>query len=195
MKLMGRQDSGTMRPPVPSISRACGQGAALAIACFISYAFITDIISRVYLISRDGQLLGGMWAAVVTVCVYREDYQRSMSVVLPRISATLLGFVLCLIYLLIFPFGAWGMAVLIGIGALALTLVGRSEDVVTTGVTTTVMMAAAGISPQHAWKQPILLLVDTLVGTAAGVLAAWVSTTIEAKINLQPARTRVVQSR
>jgi hypothetical protein len=57
------------------------------------------------------------------------------------------------------------------------------------------MMAAAGISPQHAWKQPILLLVDTLVGTAAGVVAAWVSTTIEAKINLQPTRTRVVQSR
>jgi WD40 repeat protein len=35
--------------------------------------------------------------------------------------------VLCLAYLLILPFSAWGMAALIGIGAIILTLLGRSE--------------------------------------------------------------------
>jgi uncharacterized membrane protein YccC len=177
------------------IGKAAGQGVALAIACLISYALITNILSRVYFISLDDQLLGGMWAAVAAVYVYRENYQQSMLAALSRISATLLSFALCFVYLLIFPFDARGMAVLIGIGAIALTLLGRSQDIITTGITTTVVMVVAGISPQHAWREPILRFVDTLVGTAVAIVAAWVSQTVEAKVDLPPSRTRVVQSR
>jgi uncharacterized membrane protein YccC len=34
-------------------------------------------------------------------------------------------------------------------------------------------MVVAAVTPQHAWQQPILRLVDTVVGVAVGVVAAW----------------------
>jgi hypothetical protein len=39
-------------------------------------------------------------------------------------------------------------------------------------------MVVAGISPEHAWKQPILRLVDTLVGVAVGIVGAWIGLTL-----------------
>jgi uncharacterized membrane protein YccC len=52
-------------------------------------------------------------------------------------------------------------------------LLGRPGDAVTAGITTAVIMVVAAVSPQHAWQQPILRLVDTVVGVAVGVVAAW----------------------
>jgi hypothetical protein len=36
-------------------------------------------------------------------------------------------------------------------------------------------MVVAAMSPEHAWKQPLLGTVDTLVGVAVGVLGASIS--------------------
>jgi hypothetical protein len=77
--------------------------------------------------------------------------------------------VLCFVYLLLFPFQLWGTAALIGVGAVVMSLLGRPDDIITTGITTTVVMVVAAISPEHAWKQPILRMVDTIVGIAVGV--------------------------
>jgi hypothetical protein len=52
------------------------------------------------------------------------------------------SFALCLIDLLLFPFHAWGMAILIGVGSVIMMLLGRHQDIVTTGITTTVVMVA-----------------------------------------------------
>ena len=60
------------------------------------------------------------------------------------------------------------MAALIGIGTIVLTLLGRSEDIITTGITTAVVMVVAAISPRHSWIEPILRLVDTVVGLGLG---------------------------
>ena len=174
-----------------STSQAVGTGCALAISCFISYAVITHILTRVYSVSRDDDLLGGMWAVVATIFVYRESYQQSVRAALSRMAATLLSFVLCLSYLLMFSFSPWGMAALIGIGAIILTLLGRSEDIITTGITTAVVMVVAGISPEHAWKQPILRLVDTAVGIGVGIAAAWISLSIVSKSNPDPQRSGI----
>src|SRR6201997_2635897 len=111
-------------------NKEVGTGCALAISCFISYALITHILARAYFVSRDDDLLGGMWAVAATIFVYRESYQKSVGAALSRMAATSLSFVLCLAYLLIFPFHAWGMAALIGIGTIALSLLGRSEDII-----------------------------------------------------------------
>jgi uncharacterized membrane protein YccC len=54
-----------------------------------------------------------------------------------------------------------------------LILVNRSEDVITAAITTTVVMVVAGITPRHAWMQPILRLLDTTIGMAVGIAAAW----------------------
>ena len=37
-----------------------------------------------------------------------------------------------------------------------------------------VVMVVAAISPDHAWKQPLLRLVDTIIGVAVGVAGAWI---------------------
>jgi multisubunit Na+/H+ antiporter MnhB subunit len=55
---------------------------------------------------------------------------------------------------------------------------------ITTGITTAVVMVVAGISPQHAWKQPILRLVDTVVGIGVGMVAARISLIITSDIDL-----------
>ena len=90
-------------------------------------------------------------------------------------TSTAVSFVLCLVYLLMFPFHLWGLAALIGIGTMTMSLIGRSDDIVTTGITTTVVMVVAAISPRQAWIQPVLRMLDTIVGVSVGVVAAWLS--------------------
>ena len=145
---------------------------ALSILCVISYWLITHLLAHVFPVSRDDDLLGGMWAVVATIFVYRYSYQQSTGAALSRIAATSLSFALCFVYLLFFPSEVWGMAALIGIGAVAMSVLDRPEDVITTGITTAVVMVVAAISPDHAWKQPILRLLDTIVGVAVGVAGA-----------------------
>jgi uncharacterized membrane protein YccC len=146
--------------------------AALSFACVISYWLITHILVHILSVSREDDLLGGMWAVVATVFVYRYCYEESVRAALSRMAATSVSFALCLLYLLMFPFHLWGLGALIGIGAAVMTLIGRSDDTITTGITTAVVMVVAAISPQRAWIEPILRLLDTIVGMAVGVSAA-----------------------
>jgi len=83
---------------------------------------------------------------------------------------------------LIFPFRPWGLAMLLAIGAIVLELVGRSEDIITADITTAVVLVVAGISPQHAWKQPVLRLLDTLVGIAVGIVGARIALKLARRI-------------
>ena len=151
------------------------RGAMLAISCVISYWLITHLLASTYSISRDDDLLGGMWAVAATIFVYRYSHAESVRAALSRMAATSVSFALCLLYLLIFPFHVWGMAALIGIGAIIVTIMGRPDDTITTGITIAVVMVVAVLSPHNAWRQPILRLVDTTVGVAIGVAAAWLS--------------------
>ena len=144
----------------------------MAIACLISYWLITYVLSRV--VDRPSDLLGGMWAVVATVFVFRETRVRSLSAGMARLFATCVSFALCLSYLWILPFTPVGMAVLIGLGTVVMTLLGRRDDIVTTGITTTVVMVVAAMSPQDAWHQPLLRLVDTIVGIGVGVACKWI---------------------
>lgn len=155
------QNSRATAPETSRVGQAVGHGVALAICCLLSCWIITNILAAVRLMPRDDEVLGGMWVVIATIFVFRFSYEESARAALSRISVTLLSFVLCLLYLLIFPFRPLGMAVLIGIGSVVLSLMGRSEDIIT-----------AGISPQHAWKQPILRLLDTIVGVGGGVPGA-----------------------
>jgi Fusaric acid resistance protein-like len=152
------------------------RGAILAISCAISYWLITHILADTYSISRDDNLLGGMWAVVATIFVYRYSHAESVRAALSRMAATSIGFVLCLVYLLILPFHVWGMAALIGIGAIIVTTMGRPDDTILTGITIAVIMVVAALSPHDAWRQPIFRLVDTAVGVAVGIATAWLDT-------------------
>jgi uncharacterized membrane protein YccC len=154
------------------IATAARHSLALAIASAISYLLTTHALSRVHSLSPADDLLGGMWAVIATVFVYRETHKESIAAALSRSAATLLSFGLCLIYLLLFAFHPLGLAVLIGLGTFVLMMLGRDDDVITAGITTTVIMVVAAISPQNAWEQPILRLVDTAIGIAVGIAAS-----------------------
>ena len=174
---MERRDNET-KSQSRNIGQAVIDGAVLGLSCFVSYFLITRILGRAYFLSRDDEFLGGMWAVAATIFVYRESYQQSAGAALSRVAATATSFVLCLLYLLIFPFHPLGLAVLVGIGSIIMTLLGRSEDIITTGITTAVVMVVAAISPQHAWKNPILRLIDTGVGIVVGIAGAWIGLTL-----------------
>ena len=88
--------------------------------------------------------------------------------------ASCVSFALCLPYLLIFPFTPVGLAALLGICTLIMGVLGRRDDIVTTGITTAVVMVVAAMSAQTAWQQPLLRLVDTVVGIALGVAFKWI---------------------
>jgi uncharacterized membrane protein YccC len=145
----------------------------MAIACGLSYAIITQILVR--FVERTDDLLGGMWTVVATIFVFRESRESSLSAGLARLIATCVSFVLCLAYLFIFPFMPLGLVVVIGIGTIAMMLLGRQDDIATTGITTTVVLIAASLSPQPPRHQPLLRLVDTVVGIAVGVLCKWIA--------------------
>ena len=166
------------RPPTgvgwrSRIRPAIVHSAALAISCLISYWLVTQLLVHVYSLSRADDLLGGMWAVIATVFVYRTSYRKSITVALTRVASTLASFALCLVYVLMTSFHPWGLALLIGIGTLALTLVGRPDEIVTTGITTSVVMVVAALSPHDAWEQPILRLVDTGIGVGVGFVVSW----------------------
>jgi uncharacterized membrane protein YccC len=139
----------------------------MAIACLITYWIMTHTLSR--FVDESSDFLGGMWAVVATVFVFRETRVRSLSAGIARLIATCVSFALCLLYLSFFPFTPVGMAALIAIGTVAMALLGRRDDIVTVGITTVVVMVVAAMSPVDAWQQPVLRLADTMVGIAVGV--------------------------
>jgi uncharacterized membrane protein YgaE (UPF0421/DUF939 family) len=151
----------------------------MAIACLITYWIMTHILSR--FVDAPTDFLGGMWAVVATVFVFRETRLGSLSAGIARLIATCVSFALCLLYLLLFPFTPVGMAALIAIGTMVMASLGRRDDIVTVGITTVVVMVVAAMSPSDAWQQPLLRLVDTIVGIAVGVACKWVASFLFSK--------------
>ena len=123
---------------------------------------------------QASDFLKGMWAVVNVVLVFRYTRVRTISSRIARLIATCVSFSLCLPYLLIFPFTPVGLAALLGICTLIMGVLGRRDDIVTTGITTAVVMVVAAMSAQTAWQQPLLRLVDTVVGIALGVACKWI---------------------
>ena len=144
----------------------------MALACFISYTIVTYVLSP--FVDKPDAVLGGMWATVATVFVFRESRVDSLTAGIARLIATCVSFALCLAYLVILPFHPVGLAALLGIGTVIMMYLSRRDDIVTTGITTTVVMVVAAMSPQDAWHQPVLRLVDTVVGIAIGVACKWI---------------------
>ena len=123
--------------------------------------------------STDDDALGGLWAVIATIFLFRDSYNKNLAAAVSRRAATLVSFVLCLAYLAFLPFHPWGLAIPVGLSILVTAVIGRPEDEIIAGITTAVVMAAAKLSPHGAWRQPILRLADTAIGVAVGLAAAW----------------------
>lgn len=158
----------------------------MALACLISYSVSTCVLSP--LVASPETFLGGMWATIATVFVFRGTPVDSLSAGTSRLIATCVSFALCLAYLAVLPFHPVGLAVLLGTGTVIMTYLGRRDDIVTTGITTTVLMVAAALSPQDAWHQPLLRLGDTVIGIVVGVTCNWVASFLYYRRIGKPAR-------
>ena len=168
----------TFERPSPAVVRAAAlHSFAVGFVSFLSFWLVTVALAHVNSLSNADDLLGGLWAVVATVFVYRTrtGYRETVAAAAQRISATLVSFALCFVYLLIAPFQPLGLAVLIGLGSLVLGLAGRPGDVILASITTAVVMVAAALSPAPRWEQPILYLVVTSAGVAIGLVGAWVA--------------------
>ena len=163
------------RPSREEVRTAVADSILLALACLVSYWLTTRVLSLVYSVSPGDDALGGLWAVVATVFLFRESYNKSLAAAVSRMAATLVSFAVCLAYLAFLPFSPWGLAILIGLSVLVTALIGRPEDEITAGITTAVVMVVAKLSPHDAWRQPILRLADTVIGVAVGLAAAWLS--------------------
>ncbi|NEU95252.1 FUSC family protein [Bradyrhizobium uaiense] len=144
----------------------------MAIAALLSYWAMTAGLTR--LVDTPTDLLGGMWAAVSAIFVFREKELDSVSAGIARLAATGVSFALCLPYLWFFPATPLGIAVLVAIGAVIMILLHRRGDIITTGITTVVVMVVAAIDPHDSWRQPLLRLADTVVGISIGVACQWI---------------------
>jgi uncharacterized membrane protein YccC len=152
-------------------SRDVAYALNMGIACAVSYWITTQVLSSV--VTRDSDLLGGMWAAVATVFVFKASRGDSFLAGVARLIATIVSFALCLAYLWFCPFSVAGMGALIVIGTLIMMLLDRRDDIITTGITTIVVMVVAAINPEDAWLQPLLRLLDTVVGVGIGIGCKW----------------------
>src|SRR6516165_1128244 len=159
----------------------------MRIACLITYWIITYLLSG--FVDQASDFLGGMWAVVAVVFVFRDTRANALSAGTARLIATCVSFALCLPYLLIFAFTPVGLAALLGIGTLVMALLDRREDIVTTGITTAVVMVVAAMGPSdEAWRQPLLRLADTVVGIAVGVACKWIGSFLYFRLSGNPAR-------
>jgi uncharacterized membrane protein YgaE (UPF0421/DUF939 family) len=143
----------------------------MAVACAISYVLTTELLGK--FVDQANTLLGGMWAAVATVFVFRETREESVSAGISRLIATCVSFVLCFFYIALFSVNAAGIGLVIGLGSIVMMALRRPDDIVTTGITTAVVLVVAALDPKHALEQPPLRLLDTIVGIAVGVLLKW----------------------
>jgi hypothetical protein len=145
----------------------------LSVACLASYWLVAQLLSKLHAISPGDAVVGGLWAVIATIFVSRTTYQQSLAAGVSRIAATLVSFAFCLVYLVFLPFHPWALALLIGLSALAMMLLGRPSDAGVAAITTAILIALAAVTPHDAWEQPLLRLADTVVGVVVGVAAAW----------------------
>jgi uncharacterized membrane protein YccC len=155
--------------------------AAMAIACLITYWIMTVIHAR-FGFGSSSAVVGTLWAIVSTVYVFRDTRANSLSAGIGRIVATVVSFVLCFIYLLLFPFTTIGLVAVLVCGTLIMMLLGRRDEIGLAGVTTAVVMLVAAIDAQAAWQQPLLRLMDTLIGIAVGVACKWIASFVFFKL-------------
>jgi uncharacterized membrane protein YccC len=156
----------------------------LALASAFSYWIVTRVLTSVHPSPGASDLIGGLWAVISTLYVSHMSYQKTITAAVTRVTATFVSFVLCLIYLAFLPFHLWALALLVGLSALAVIMMGRLEDAIPAGIATAVVLVASELSPHDAWQQPILRFVDTVVGVVVGVAAAWLM------LNVLPERFR-----
>jgi uncharacterized membrane protein YgaE (UPF0421/DUF939 family) len=158
----------------------------LAITTFIAYALTTSVTPL--LTQRPAQPVGILWTVISAVFVFRDTREHSLSAGSSRLFATCVSFALCLVYLLLFPANPLGMAIVIAIGTLLMTLANRRDEIGLLAITTAVVLIVAAENPQTSWQQPFLRLADTVAGVTVGIACKWIASFVFFRVSGQQAR-------
>jgi uncharacterized membrane protein YccC len=152
----------------------------LAIACLITYWVTVFALPR--LVGWPSTPVGVLWAVISTVFVYKDTRANTLSAAIARLIATFASFVLCLAYLWLLPATTIGMAALIAIGVLLMIFIGRRDETNLTAITIAVILIVAASDPQEARLQPLLRLIDTILGVTVGVACKWLGSFVYFRI-------------
>jgi len=156
--------------------RDCFYAMNVAMASLISYSISRYGISP--FVDASDSMLAGLWATVATVFVFRTTLVECLSASIGRLIATSVSVAMCIAYLVVFPFHPMGLAALLGVGTLIIIAMDRRDDIATFGITTVVVLVVASTRSQHPWHQPLLRLVDTVVGIIVGLLCMWIDSAL-----------------
>jgi uncharacterized membrane protein YccC len=152
----------------------------LAIACLITYWVTVFALPR--LVGWPSTPVGVLWAVISTVFVYKDTRANTLSAAIARLIATFASFVLCLAYLWLLPATTIGMAALIAIGVLLMIFIGRRDETNLTAITIAVILIVAASDPQEARLQPLLRLIDTILGVTVGIACKWLGSFVYFRI-------------
>jgi uncharacterized membrane protein YccC len=145
----------------------------LGLACGVTYAALVAVVGPALSESDESAEIGAMWAVAATIFVYRAHLADGLDDARTRLAATAMSLVLCLAYLLVLPVTPLGIGVVIALGSILALALGRPQDAALTGITSIVVLVVADLGqPADEWQQPLLRLVDTVLGTAVGLGAA-----------------------
>lgn len=151
----------------------------LAVACGAVYVLMTNWLGPALTESTDSHAIGAMWAVISTIFVFRCSLEDRLNNATIRLSSTALSLVICLVYLSIFPVTAVGIGAVVGLSSLLATALGRPQDAALTAITSTVVLVVAHLGqPTPEWVQPVLRLLDTAIGIAAGLAGAALYTSV-----------------
>ena len=144
----------------------------LGAACCATFVLLTDVVGPALSESSASAEIGAMWAVVATIFVFRAHLSDGLGEARTRLVATAMSLAVCLAYLLVLPVTALGIGVVIGAGSLLALVMDRPQDAALTGITSTVVLVVADLGdPATPWEQPLLRLLDTVVGIAIGLVA------------------------
>jgi uncharacterized membrane protein YccC len=166
-------------------ARSFAEAGVLAVAVIVSWYLVVPLGHVVLGQGNADAEIGGMWAVVATAFVFSDQVRASSHSFTGRMVATVVSSGLCFTYLLVLPFTAWAIALVVGIGVLVLAALGLSAETVTTSITSAVVLVVAGLDGAgHGWEDPLIRVVTTLVGGLVGLAAAWGADAVR---NLRPA--------
>jgi hypothetical protein len=66
-------------PQTRGLAQTLIHATAVAAACLISFEVTTHLLTRVHSVSQADDELGGMWATIATLFVFRTAYPQSVA--------------------------------------------------------------------------------------------------------------------
>lgn len=124
--------------------------------------------------SSDSVTIGAMWAMISAIVVMQETRSATLDTAWLRIFGSLVGAVISAAYLLVLPFSAIGMALLVGLTVLVCQLVGIPGHARLAALTVGVVMVVSALNPDI----PPLVNAGTrffevIIGSTVAVGTAW----------------------